>query len=136
MKNIAERLFDIFEFIDESDKKKNMEVDSFVNQLTKLWNDINDDKYNEKNSKIIIVRIVNEFVRLKKTKEAEVWLHELDKIRPQSPQYSVDFFKGKTYYQLQEYDKAYEYLNKAYHENPSFFKKQEGKFADFLKKHE
>lgn len=134
MKNIAEQLFDIFEFIDMSDKRNDKNSDSFVKQLTKLWNNINDDKYNEKNSKIIIVRMVNEFVKLKNIEEVEKWLRELDKIIPQSPQYSVDFFKGKTYYQLRQYDKASEYLNKAYKENQLFFNKQGQEFLDFVKK--
>jgi Tetratricopeptide repeat. len=132
MKNIGQQLFDILNFIDISDKKECMDHLSFVQQLKEMWMATDSDKYNERNSKIITVRIINELVQLNISEEIETWLCELDKITPKSPQYAMDFFRGKVYFQLKEYDKATEYLKKSYTMNKDFFCKQEQIFLKFI----
>lgn len=132
MKSIGQQLFDILNFIDMSDKRESIDHLSFVQQLKEMWVATDSNKYNEKNSKIIIVRIINELVRLNISEEIETWLYELDKITPKSPQYAMDFFRGKVYFQLKEYDKAAEYLKKSYNTNKDFFCKQEQIFLKFI----
>lgn len=110
MRNIGQKLFDILDFIDISDKKECIDHLPFVQQLMKMWMVTDSGKYNERYSKIIIVRIIDELVQLNISEEIETWLCELDKIAPKSPQYAMDFFRGKVYFQLKEYDKATEYL--------------------------
>lgn len=134
MSSIGKQLFDILEFIDTSDKRKDTDHLLFVQQLKEMWVTTDSSKYNERNSKIIIVRIINELVQLNISEEVETWLCELDNITPQSPQYAIDFFRGKVYYQLKEYDKAAEYLNKSYNANRDFFCKQEKRFLKFINK--
>ena len=132
MKNIGQQLFDILNFIDISDKKECMDHLSFVQQLKEMWMATDSDKYNERNSKIITVRIINELVQLNISEEIETWLCELDKITPKSPQYAMDFFRGIVYFQLKEYDKATEYLKKSYTMSKDFFCKQEQIFLKFI----
>lgn len=134
MNSIGKQLFEILNFIDMSDKRKDIDHLLFVQQLKEMWIVTDSNKYNERNSKIIIVRIINELVRLNISEEVETWLCELDIITPQSPQYAMDFLRGKVYYQLKEYDKASEYLNKAYEENRDFFYKQGENFIKFINK--
>lgn len=110
MKNIGQQLFDILNFIDMSDKRESIDHLPFVQQLKDMWVATDSNKYNERNSKIIIVRIINELVQLNISEEIETWLCELDKISPKSPQYAMDFLRGKVYFQLKEYTKAAEYL--------------------------
>ena len=74
MRNIGQQLFDILNFIDISDKKECMDHLSFVQQLKEMWMATDSDKYNERNSKIITVRIINELVQLNISEEIETWL--------------------------------------------------------------
>ena len=104
----------------------------FVQQLKDMWVATDSNKYNERNSKIIIVRIINELVQLNISEEIETWLCELDKISPKSPQYAMDFLRGKVYFQLKEYTKAAEYLKKSYNANKDFFCRQEQIFLKFI----
>ena len=98
MKNIGQQLFDILNFIDMSDKRESIDHLPFVQQLKDMWVATDSNKYNERNSKIIIVRIINELVQLNISEEIETWLCELDKISPKSPQYAMDFLRGKVYF--------------------------------------
>ena len=132
MKNIGQQLFDILNFIDMSDKRESIDHLSFVQQLKDMWVATDSNKYNERNSKIIIVRIINELVQLNFSEEIETWLCELDKISPKSPQYAMDFLRGRVYFQLKEYTKAAEYLKKSYNANKDFFCRQEQIFLKFI----
>lgn len=132
MRSIGQQLFDILNFIDISDKKECIDHLSFVQQLKEMWMATDSDKYKERNSKIIIVRIINELTELNVSEEIETWLCELDKISPKSPQYAMDFLRGKVYFQLKEYDKATEYLKKSYNANKDFFCRQEQIFLKFI----
>lgn len=132
MKNIGQQLFDILNFIDMSDKRESIDHLPFVQQLKDMWVATDSNKYNERNSKIIIVRIINELVQLNISEEIETWLCELDKISPKSPQYAMDFLRGKVYFQLKEYTKAAEYLKKSYNANKDFFCRQEQIFLKFI----
>lgn len=132
MKSIGQQLFDILNFIDMSDKRESIDHLLFVQQLKEMWVATDSNKYNERNSKIIIVRIINELVQLNISEEIETWLCELDKITPKSPQYAMDFLRGKVYFQLKEYTKAAEYLKKSYNANKDFFCRQEQIFLKFI----
>lgn len=132
MKSIGQQLFDILNFIDMSDKRESIDHLPFVRQLKEMWVATDSNKYNERNSKIIIVRIINELVQLNISEEIETWLCELDKISPKSPQYAMDFLRGKVYFQLKEYTKAAEYLKKSYNTNKDFFCRQEQIFLKFI----
>ena len=132
MRNTGRQLFDILDFIDTSDKKGCTDHLTFVRQLMKMWIATDSGKYNERNSKIIIVRIIDELVQLNISEEIETWLCELDKIAPKSPQYAMDFLRGKVYFQLKEYDKATEYLKKSYNANKDFFCRQKPVFLKFV----
>jgi len=137
MKTIGQQLFDILDYIDKYDKKRESEsINCFVNNLIMKWNELDKEKYNEKSSKIIIVRIINEMVKLQKESEAEKWFSILAKISPKSPDYAIHFLKGEMYYKLHKFNQAYQYFKISYDENKSFFSRQDVEYINFLTSHD
>lgn len=136
-KTIGQKLFDILDYIDQYDKKKNLENNiCFVDNLIKKWNELDNEKFNERNSKIVIVRIINEMIRLHKEGEAEKWFSVLNEISPKSPNYAINFLRGEMYYKLHRFDQAYHYLKISYDENKSFVSRQNMEYIDFLMSYE
>ncbi|MDN0067817.1 hypothetical protein [Bacteroides gallinaceum] len=135
-KTIGQQLFDILDYIDQYDKKRKLEsVNCFINNLVMKWNELDKEKFNERNSKIIIVRIINEMVKLQKESEAEKWFSILAKISPKSPDYAIYFLKGEMYYKLHKYNQAYQYFKISYDKNKSFFLRQDVEYINFLTSH-
>lgn len=136
-KTIGQKLFDVLDYIDQYDKKKNPGNNiCFVDNLIEKWNELDNAKWNERNSKIVIVRIINEMIRLHKEGEAEKWFSVLNEISPKSPNYAINFLRGEMYYKLHRFDQAYHYLKISYDENKSFVSRQNMEYIDFLMSYE
>ena len=120
------------DYIDQYDKKKIQENNiSFVDSLIRKWDELSNEKLKERNSKIVIVRIINEMIRLQKKGKAEEWLSVLNEISPKSPDYAMIFLKGDMYYKLHNLDQAYHFLKISYDENNVFISRQNIEYIDF-----
>ena len=131
--SVSEKIFNILEFIEQFDDGNDSNQEAFVKKIAQDWENISDEKFENRNSKIIAYRIVHEYMDLNDYENTIKWGKILFSINPPSPLYATEFLKGKIYYHFEKFTEAFIHLRAAYEEDKSFFKDKDKKYLKFVK---
>lgn len=138
MSNAEEIIDKIDTYLSKSGLKTfNPTKEEFLNFIETHWAMADDEKYNFHYSSIIIVRMMNEYVQLKDSKNLARWI-EMDDLHyksAQHPNYFRNWYKGTKFFDAGNEEKALQYFQLSYDENQDHIFRSNCRYSQFFNQH-
>lgn len=135
MSNAEEIIDKIDAYLSKSSLKTfNPSQEELLNFIETHWAMADDEKYNLYFSSIIIARMINEYVQLKDSKNLARWM-EMDDLHyksAQHPNYFRNWYKGTKFFDAGNEEKALQYFQLSYNENPDHIFKTNSSYSQFF----
>lgn len=123
MSNAEQILEEISDFFDKSKLKKyKITTEEFIAFIEQKWQEADDEKYTIHYAYIVCGRMTNEYIKAKDFDNMMRWIEESDKhtSSKKNPAYILNYYNGECCLSCGNEEKALEYLNLSYAENPDY----------------
>mgnify|MGYP003574857190 CR=1 FL=1 len=137
MSNAARIIDEIDIYLEKSLlKTSKITKEDLIKFIEDKWQEADNEKYNIYQSSIIIARMTNEYIRAKDFKNMMRWLDEDDLLTfEKNPTYVLNYYKGECCLECGNEEKALEFLNLCYSENPDYIFTRAPFCYEFFNKH-
>lgn len=123
MLNASDIINEISSYLDKySLKTSNLTNSDLILYIEDKWKQADDEKYNIHYGSIIMGRMINEYIRLKDFENMMRWLEMSNnhKSSQKHPNYIINYYNGQCCLECGNQEKALEYFNLSYNENPDY----------------
>lgn len=123
MSNAVSIINEIDIFLDKFSLKTNKLTNTdLIKFIEEKWKEADNEKYNIHQSSIIVGRMTNEYIRSKDFENMMRWLYEDDLVLTleENPAYITNYYKGQCCLECGNEEKALEFLNLSYSEDPDY----------------
>lgn len=123
MSNTSEIINEISNYLDKySLKTSSLTNSDLISYIEDKWKQADDEKYTIHYGRIIMGRMTNEYISLKDFANMMRWLEMSNrhKSSKEHPDYIINYFNGQCCLECGHENKALEYFNLSYNENPDY----------------
>ncbi len=138
MSKAQEIIDDIDNFLERYSLKTNkLTSQDLIDFIEAQWEKADEEKYSIHFARIIMGRMITEYTHKKDFKNMMRWLNmsNLHKSSQEHPNYVLNYYNGQCCLQCGNEEKALEYFNLCYDENPDYIFTREPFCAEFFNKH-
>lgn len=138
MSNALQIIEEIGDFLDKFSLKKNkLSKQDLIDFIEKKWQEADDGKYTIHSGYIYMHRMINEYIRAKDFDNMMRWLDmsDLHSSSKKDEAYVGNYYKGQCCLDCGNEEKALEYLNLCYAENPGYIFTRAPFCYEFFNKH-
>ena len=121
--NSSKIINEISTYLDKYSLKTNkLTNNDLINFIEEKWKQADNEKYNIHYGSIIMGRMTNEYICLKDFDNMMRWLEMSNrhKSSQKHPDYIINYYNGQCCLECGNEDKALEYFNLSYNENPDY----------------